>query len=315
MKVTKVNLDLKTSHGASWGDKQSDIRDDVETVQLRDGLSLILSDISTGEVCPYHYVEPEDYFGIGFHLKGGSRFQMEGTSFNTKPLEVYAGIAPRSSTSTFILPASGFRTVSLRFSPDAAADMLDRHVPDDEDLIRMVKRAGSDVEARRLAPLDPAAAETICRMFDNPYSGSGRILYLESCVLGLLAAQFEAVGRAKNGQSAPGRSLLDAKAYIDAHLTDPPTIIQLARICGINDFKLKRDFKAAFGTTIFGYVRQRRMEQAVVDLRAGLSVTQSAMKAGYQCPRCFSDAFRQHFGVLPSNMKRDLVLETPARYG
>ena len=83
----------------------------------------------------------------------------------------------------------------------------------------------------------------------------------------------------------------------------------------MNDFKLKRAFKNAFGTTIFGYVRQRRMERAAGDLHAGLPVAQAAAQAGYECPRCFSAAFRRHFGMLPSEVMRGAVVKTPARHG
>ncbi|OBX17867.1 hypothetical protein A9995_14495 [Erythrobacter sp. QSSC1-22B] len=96
----------------------------------------------------------------------------------------------------------------------------------------------------------------------------------------------------------------DARAWLDEHLDDPPSIIELARLLGINDFKLKRSFKATFGTTIFGYVRQRRMERAADSLYDGLSVGDAAAAAGYVCPRCFADAFRRHFGKLPSEVTR-----------
>lgn len=45
------------------------------------------------------------------------------------------------------------------------------------------------------------------------------------------------------------RVLFEVRDYLDSHLDDPPGIVQLARLFGINDFKLKRAFKEAFGTT------------------------------------------------------------------
>ncbi|OWK27999.1 helix-turn-helix transcriptional regulator [Sphingomonas mucosissima] len=289
----------------------------VETLKLRDGVTLVLSDISSGEECAYHHVEPEDVFAIGFHLKGGSRFDMEGTRFDTKPLEVHAGAAPRAATSSFILPAHGFRTMSLRFAPEAAQELLARHGLRDSGLMSMVAQGAQAVSATRLAPLNQPGVAMLEAMFAAPYSGAGRSLFLESCALGLLAAQIDAAvpGTGESETSVPERGLGEALAYLDAHLNDPPTIVQLARIAGMNDFKLKRAFKAAFGTTVFGYVRQRRMERAAGDLHAGLSVAQAAGQAGYECPRCFSDAFRRHFGMLPSEVMRAALAETPARYG
>jgi AraC-like DNA-binding protein len=296
---------------------QSGSQDRVETLELRDGLTLVLSDISSGDECAFHHVEPEDVFAIGFHLKGGSRFDMEGTRFDTKPLEVHAGAAPRSAASSFILPAHGFRTMSLRFAPDAAQELLARYGLANSSLNAMIAQVGQAVSATRLAPLDRAGVAMLETMFAAPYSGAGRSLFLESCALGLLAAQVEAatLSTRDDGAVTPERGLADARAYLDTHLDDPPGIVQLARIAGMNDFKLKRAFKAAFGTTVFGYVRQRRMERAASDLHAGLSVAQAASQAGYECPRCFSDAFRRHFGTLPSEVMRAALAETPARDG
>lgn len=288
----------------------------VETLSLREGVTLVLSDIGLGEQCSFHHVEAEDVFAIGFHLKGGSRFDMEGMCFDTRPLEVHAGAAPRSASSSFVLPAHGFRTVSLRFSPDAAQDLLARHGVERSALRAMIERAGEAVSATRLAALDPAGVAMIEAMFAAPYSGAGRSLFLESCALGLLAAQVEAMAPADGGTAEPlDRRLAEARSYLDAHLDSPPSILQLARICGMNDFTLKRAFKEAFGTTIFGYVRQRRMERAAGDLHAGLPVAQAAAQAGYECPRCFSTAFRRHFGMLPSEVMRASLPKTPAQYG
>lgn len=44
----------------------------VETLALRDGWTLVLSDIAPGDECAYHHVEPDEVFGIGFHLQGGA---------------------------------------------------------------------------------------------------------------------------------------------------------------------------------------------------------------------------------------------------
>ncbi|WP_162935730.1 helix-turn-helix transcriptional regulator [Tsuneonella amylolytica] len=279
-------------------------------------MTLVLSDIRSSDQCTFHYVEPEDVFAIDFHLKGGSRFDMEGRRFETRPLEVRAGTAPRTSSSSFVLPEHGFRTVAIRFAPETAGELLDRHGLGGSSLMAIVDQASETIATTRLAPLNQAGVAMIEAMFAAPYAGAGRTLFLESCALGLLAAQVEDAGGQQFGsEAALERALTRARDYLDAHLQDPPGIVQLAAIAGMNDFKLKRGFKAAFGTTVFGYVRQRRMERAAGDLHDGLSVAQAAFQAGYECPRCFSDAFRRHFGVLPSAMTKATLAKTPARHG
>lgn len=297
-----------------WPGDRYDNLPRIETLVLREGLTLVLSDIPAGDECAYHHVEPEDVFGIGFHLFGGSRFDMEGERFDTLPLQVQAGAAPRASTSSFVLPAHGFRTVSLRFSPQVALDLFNRHGMGGSAAAKMIGTADQAVNTMRLAPLDSTGVALVEAMFCAPYSGAGRLLYLESCAMGLLAFQMDMGGKASTPRKTAEleKKLEIAKAYLDDHLDAPPSIIQLARYCGFNDFKLKRAFKDAFGTTVFGYVRQRRMEQAIRDLHGGMSVARVSAKAGYECPRCFSDAFRRHFGMLPREVTRAALSAAPA---
>lgn len=284
--------------------------DAVETLALRPGVTLVLSGIGPGEACAFHHVETEDVFAIGFHLTGGAQFDMEGARVDTLPLEVHASATPRGATSRFVLPDRGFRTVALRFAPEAAEDLFRRH--GGPDLLALAGASRHRVATGRLSALDPAGSATVEAMFAAPHDAA-RSLFLESCALRLLAAQIGAAAR--SSEPAPARGLLAARDHLDQHLASPPSIIELARTAGINDFKLKRAFKEAFGTTIYGYVRQRRMERAAADLHAGLSVAQAAAKASYECPRCFADAFRRHYGVLPSEVTRGVLAETPARHG
>lgn len=283
----------------------------AETVLLREGVSLILSDFPPGSGSSYYFNEPEDYVGIGFHLKGGSSFNIAGKRFATRPFEVIAAAAPMGSTSSFTLSPHGFRTASIRFTPAAAQAILQQQ--DTNDAVgSLVAKASEEPQARRLPALDRACAAIVEGMFDSPYTGAARSLHLESCALALLAAQIGADPDRTAQKTLADRRLDEARAYLDAHLEDPPSIVELALICGLNDFKLKRDFKANYGTTIFGYVRQRRMEQAAADLHAGLSVAEAAAHVGYSCPRSFADAFRKHFGMLPSAVTRRALSDAPA---
>jgi AraC-like DNA-binding protein len=47
---------------------------------------------------------------------------------------------------------------------------------------------------------------------------------------------------------------------LDRSLSAPPKLLDIAREIGVNVTTLQANFKAAFGTTIFGYVRNQRLE-------------------------------------------------------
>ncbi|TVS13850.1 MAG: AraC family transcriptional regulator [Gammaproteobacteria bacterium] len=300
-----------------WPSSSSVRGQQVETLQLRSGVTLIKTEFDRGQEGRFRYVEPDDVFGIGFHIKGGSRFDMDRCHFETHPLDVWAGTSPRSAPSSFTLSRHGFRTVSLRFDPEVIRELLQQYGQERGLIADMARHAREEVAIERLSTLDPGAVRLVESMFATTYTGAARTLFLESCALGLLASQIDTTAPGPRPQAlAPevriGPKLQAAREHLDEHFADPPTIRTLARIVGTNEFTLKRGFKETFGVTIFGYVRQRCMELAVTELHGGRSVLETARSAGYACPRCFADAFRRHFGVLPSAVTRRVRAQIPA---
>lgn len=74
---------------------------------------------------------------------------------------------------------------------------------------------------------------------------------------------------------------------------------------GLNDFKLKAGFKEVFGTTVFGYIREQRLEKALAYLQSGRwNVGEAAFSVGYANPCSFAKAFRERYGLNPSELLR-----------
>ena len=71
----------------------------------------------------------------------------------------------------------------------------------------------------------------------------------------------------------------------------------------MNDYKLKRSFKAYFGKTVYEYVREQRLEKAFSLLAGGrCNVSQTAFAVGYTNISHFSQAFREKFGLSPKKV-------------
>ena len=72
-------------------------------------------------------------------------------------------------------------------------------------------------------------------------------------------------------------------------------------MAGFNETLLKGRFRALFGTSVFAYLRQIRMEEARrLLLERHLNVTEVAQRVGYANPSKFAAAFRRQFGKSPS---------------
>ncbi|GAT62923.1 AraC-type DNA-binding protein [Paludibacter jiangxiensis] len=98
--------------------------------------------------------------------------------------------------------------------------------------------------------------------------------------------------------------LLFARQYLLDHLTMPPTIDELAKIAGINSFKLKNGFKELFGDTIYSYLNSFRLEKAVNMIALGeKNMTQIAFELGFSSLQHFSTAFKKAYGCSPKKIK------------
>jgi AraC family transcriptional activator of pyochelin receptor len=158
----------------------------------------------------------------------------------------------------------------------------------------------------RQGTITPEMQVTLHQMLQCPYRGAIKQMYLEGKVLELAALQFsqfaeEELFRLDSLLKHDDiERLHHAREILITQLNHPPSILSLARQVGLNDFKLKQGFRQVFGTTVFGYLRDYRLEQAHLLLLEGqLSVQQVARAIGYTHSGYFAKAFKQKFGVSP----------------
>lgn len=125
---------------------------------------------------------------------------------------------------------------------------------------------------------------------------------LELALRTFLEGKEERIGISQETQLRVG----EARRIILEQMDNPPSLLQLSRMVGLNDYKLKVGFKEMYGNTIFGYLREKRMEQALKLLQAGKSnVIEVSCAVGYSNPSHFAEAFRKKFGVNPSALLRE----------
>jgi AraC-like DNA-binding protein len=81
------------------------------------------------------------------------------------------------------------------------------------------------------------------------------------------------------------------------HLEDHLSLEELSSTCCINEFKLKYGFKQLYATTIFGFIRRKRLEKAKRYLQhTDMPVKEVARKTGFKSLSHFSRIFKKWFG-------------------
>jgi AraC family transcriptional regulator, transcriptional activator of the genes for pyochelin and ferripyochelin receptors len=144
-----------------------------------------------------------------------------------------------------------------------------------------------------------------------PYHGITKRMYLQGKILELLAMMVEQERDLQQEKLQPDCLKLDevdrihqARTVLLQRLENPPSLLELARLVGLNDYTLKRGFKQVFGKTVFGYLHDYRLEQAQQLLATGaMKVEEVAQIVGYGDLSAFGRAFRKKFGVSPRNYK------------
>ncbi|WP_431052291.1 helix-turn-helix transcriptional regulator [Roseateles sp. L2-2] len=114
----------------------------------------------------------------------------------------------------------------------------------------------------------------------------------------------------------PGTRLRDlarlrrVRDRIDREYAQPLDVDALAQGIGMSAGHLSRQFRLAYGESVYAYLMTRRIERAMALLRRGdLSVTEVCFEVGCSSLGTFSTRFAELVGVPPSVYRRDSAAE------
>jgi AraC-like DNA-binding protein len=206
--------------------------------------------------------------------------------------------------------------ISKAFHVSFGLDYFTRLVDFNEEqttaLLEKIARGDSFLVSREMMPIQPKMLEIIRDIRECALKGGFKKMYLEGKVLELLSLQLEQSFRPVTECPSLRKPDLDrirqVREYLDEHFLNPASLPEIARMFGLNDFKLKKGFREQYNTTVFGYAHERRMALAQKLLNEGiLNVSQVADVVGYENPNHFSAAFKKRFGYSPGVVLRQAV--------
>ncbi|WP_066740237.1 helix-turn-helix transcriptional regulator [Cupriavidus sp. D384] len=117
--------------------------------------------------------------------------------------------------------------------------------------------------------------------------------------------------------TAPDTTLRDlarlrrVRDRIDREYAQPLDVEALARGVHMSAGHLSRQFRLAYGESVYAYLMTRRIERAMALLRRGdLSVTEVCFEVGCASLGTFSTRFAELVGMSPSAYRRACALQT-----
>ncbi|MEH2150506.1 helix-turn-helix transcriptional regulator [Nostoc sp.] len=121
----------------------------------------------------------------------------------------------------------------------------------------------------RIGQTTPEMQIILHQIVNCPFHGLIKDIYLQAKCLELMALKLEpdTAGERELMRSRILRTddinrVYHAKEILIRDFDNPPSLLELARQVGLNDYKLKIGFRQVFNTTVFGYLYAHRMEKA-----------------------------------------------------
>ena len=95
-----------------------------------------------------------------------------------------------------------------------------------------------------------------------------------------------------------------ALAYIEENLTDELDFKHVEKLALCSEYHFRRMFSFLAGVSLSEYIRRRRLTLAAFEIiHSNMSVTDIAIKSGYNSPDSFTRAFYSMHGVTPSDAR------------
>ena len=281
----------------------------VERISLRDGFDLCFSHYSVPEDIVVASVDDSSAIGFGFCLSG----EIEGTLAGVDQRIITKGgqsqifTFPNRVGSVTDKKGSYRRLAGVQVEPQILYDLLDGGLDDIPASLRSFTEGGPQHFCSLQGHTLPVMSQLFEQLISCCYTGITRKLFFESKALDMIVLGLHQVGDKK--EDAPRKREVDkihaAAELLRNNLDEPPTLTQLSRSVGVSHVKLNRGFRHLFDTTVFGYLRQVRLERARYLLETeGFDVTVVALSVGYNSLSAFSRAFYQAFGCNPGVTKR-----------
>ncbi|GLX66980.1 helix-turn-helix transcriptional regulator [Paenibacillus glycanilyticus] len=287
-------------------------------LDLREGMTLCISDLTFSETMRLEG-EPsdKDWFELSYCLMGGISNEVFGyyEKADERDNHSFLLLSRQAEGRSEVIRGKRSVKVELLLDPNIWASRIYHfwHCSTDKELFRMLDDKPFHVKEAATPPLVNTIVRQIAMCpFDK---GIDRYFYLEGKAMELLSlASGQWSGENKQtafsnrasqliGRSKTKSAIREASELLVNRLENPPSLAELAKLVSVSDWTLKEGFREMFGTTVFGYLRQARMDAGRRYLEQGMNVNEASNAVGYSNPSHFAAEFRRRFGINPSLLK------------
>lgn len=211
--------------------------------------------------------------------------------------------------------------VSLYIAPKAMVSKFGLVPPEDGQPANLLLESEPHETTIRQLPIQPDVQAALRLLVQTAFHGVRRTSLVSAKVIELASFVADAIAALPNDRagnftfSDRDMAIFDkARHLLSTQFSPPLTIPALAKAIGTNTNKLKAGFKLIYGMTIFEFANHHRMQHAMMLLSTRhIPISQVAHAVGYRSQASFSTAFKEHFGRLPRDVRRDGAIDRAQR--
>jgi len=289
---------------------------DAEAVQLSfNGISILYGNMQMKETQFIHFDNQDepDEIEMHFSLAGASCLQNEisGKTYRFSANEQRLHYTPSFVGTMPYQKGAYYRFFEVRFLKQYFLELAGNSSPL---LMAFADKVAGNLPAEvgeKNLPISFGMHQCIGEILQQRLPDGLKTMYLQSKCIELLALQTQLYEESHGRSEMVCKTAYDkeriyfVRDYLAGHAADPPSLSELAKIAGLNEFKLKKGFKEVFNTTVFGYLSDFKLNEARNGLLSGTSIKEVSEQLGYSSVQHFTSAFTGKFGVSPGRMRKN----------
>lgn len=201
-------------------------------------------------------------------------------------------------------------TFGIEFPRQVFTELLQDEDDDLKKFCEMVNAGKTIIVAEKWGTITSSIQNVIDEIILNPYKSNLQKIFLFAKTLEILVLCIDNYksNRSKTyhylKNNADKEAIIAARDLINKNVAQPLGLSEIAKKVGINEFKLKYGFKEMFSTTLFTYLREKRLGLATQMIRdTEKSIASIADELGFSSPQHFSNHYKQRFGLSPKKVR------------
>ena len=276
----------------------------TESYTVDEGIILLKQSNDTDVELNYNYNISKDYIQFHFCLKGFSKFLFNKGSyvFNVKNENSILLYNPDKELPIDLLLDSKSQVLSILISIKKFHGLFSNEA----DQISFLNNDNIGNKLYKEKNIGPMIAIILNQMYQQSMDLTMYKLYLRGKVFELMSLYFSK-DKEMDIEQCPFladdnniKKIKLAKEIIISRVIEPPTLIELSKEVDISLKKLKKCFKQVYGSSVFSFLLDYKMQVSKRLLSSGnYNVNEVALKVGYSTATHFINAFKKKFGTTP----------------